>query len=55
MKLRFNKSEADPNHCLKAMDDRHPIPAPSEDELFQTGVDLSLAEVRGSWISDVEW
>ena len=35
MKLRFTKSEADPNHCLKVVDDRPLIPTPSEDDLFQ--------------------
>ena len=39
MKLRFTRSEADPNHCLKVVDDRPLIPAPSEDDLFLTSVD----------------
>ena len=39
MKLRFTKSEADPNHCLKVLDDIPLIPTPSEDGLFQTGAD----------------
>ena len=39
MKLRFNKSDADPNHCLKVVDDRPLIPAPYEDDLFLIGAD----------------
>ena len=39
MKLRFTKSEANPNHCLKVVDDRPLIPAPSKDDLFLIGVD----------------
>jgi len=37
MKSIFTKSEADPNHCLKVVDDRPLIPTPSEDDLFLTG------------------
>jgi len=39
MKLRFTKSDVDPNHCLKVVDDRPLRPAPSTDDLFQTGAD----------------
>jgi len=39
MKLRFTKSEVDPNHCLRVVDDRPLILAPSKDDLFQTGAD----------------
>jgi len=39
MKLRFTRSEADPNHCLKVVDDRPLILAPYEDDLFLTDVD----------------
>ena len=37
MKLRFTRSETDPNLYPKVVDDRPLIPAPSEDELFLTG------------------
>lgn len=36
MKLRFTRSEVDPNHCLKVVDDRSLTLAPSEDDLFLT-------------------
>jgi len=39
MKLRFNRSEIDPNHYLKVVDDRPLIPAPYEDDLFVTSAD----------------
>ena len=39
MKLRFTKSEVDPNHCLKVVDDRPLVLAHSEDDLFQASVD----------------
>lgn len=39
MKLRFTKSEGDPNHCLKVVDDRPLIPTPYENNLFLTSAD----------------
>lgn len=38
MKLRFTRSETDPN-LPKVMDDRPLVPAPYEDDLFLTGAD----------------
>ena len=37
MKLRFTKTEGNPNHCLKVVDDRPLIPTPYENNLFLTG------------------
>jgi len=34
MKLRFTRSEVDPNLCLKVVDDGPLIPTLSEDDLF---------------------
>ena len=39
MKLRFTRSETNPNHYLKVVDDRPLIPAPYKDDLFLTGAD----------------
>ena len=39
MKLRFNRSETDPNHYLKVVDDRPLILAPYEHNLFLIGAD----------------
>ena len=39
MKLRFTRSEVDPNHCLKVVDDRPLILAPHKDDLSLTGED----------------
>jgi len=39
MKLRFTKSEINPNHSPKVVDDRPIIPTPYEDNLFLTGAD----------------
>jgi len=39
MKLKFTRSEANPNLFLKVVNDRPLIPAPSEDDLFVTGAD----------------
>jgi len=39
MKLRFTRSEVDPNLCLKVVDDRPLILVPYEDDLFLTGTD----------------
>ena len=39
MKLRFTRSETDPNHYSKVVDDRPLISTPYEDDLFQTGAD----------------
>ena len=39
MKLRFANSEADPNHCLKVVDDRPFTPTPSKNDLFLIGAD----------------
>ena len=39
MKLRFTRSETDPNHYLKVVDDRPLILAPYEKDLFLTSVD----------------
>jgi len=39
MKLRFTRSETDPNHYLKVVNDRPFILAPYEDDLFLTGAD----------------
>ncbi len=56
MKLRFTRSEADPNHCLKVVDDRPLILAPYEDDFFLIGADpLSFAKIIVSWILDLEW
>ena len=46
MKLRFTRSEDDPNHCSKVVDDRSLIPAPSEDELFLTGADPLICKSK---------
>ena len=46
MKLRFTKSEANPNHCLNVVDDRPLILAPSEDDLFQTSVDPLTCRIK---------
>eukprot|EP00253_Pinus_taeda_P001979 PITA_01979 len=46
MKLRFSRSEADPNHCLKVLDDRPLIPAPSEDNLFLIGADPLICRIN---------
>lgn len=37
MKLTFTRSETNPNHYPKAMDDRPLILAPHKDDLFLTG------------------
>jgi len=37
MKLRFTRSEANPNLCFKVVDDRPLILVPYEDDLFLTG------------------
>ena len=37
MKLRFTRSETDPNHYPKVEDDRPLIPTPYEDDLFLIG------------------
>ena len=39
MTLRFTRSETDPNHYPKVVDDRPLIPTPYEDDLFLTGAD----------------
>jgi len=39
MKLRFTRSETDPNHYPKVVDDRPLIPTSYEDDLFLTGTD----------------
>ena len=39
MKLRFTRSETDPNHYLKVVGDIPLIPTPYEDDLFLIGVD----------------
>jgi len=39
MKLRFTRSEDDPNHCFKVLDDKPLILVPYEDDLFLTGAD----------------
>ena len=39
IKLGFTRSETNPNHCSKVVDDRPLIPAPSKDDLFLTGTD----------------
>jgi len=39
MKLRFTRSETDPNHYPKVVDDRPLILVPYEDDLFLTGAD----------------
>jgi len=46
MKLRFTKSEANPNHCLKVVDDRPLIPAPSKDDLFLTSADSLICRSK---------
>jgi len=46
IKLRFTRSEGDPNHCLKVMDDRPLILAPSEDNLFLIGADPLICKSK---------
>jgi len=46
MKLRFTRSEADPNHCLKVVDDRPLILAPYEDDLFLTGANPLICKIK---------
>ena len=46
MKLRLTRSEVDPNHCSKVVDDRPLIPTPSEDDLFLTGVDPLICKSK---------
>jgi len=46
MKLRFIRSEADPNLSLKVVDDRPVIPAPFEDDLFLTGADPLICKIK---------
>ena len=46
MKLRFIRSEADPNLCLKVVDDRPLIPTLSEDDLFLTGADPLICKSK---------
>ena len=46
MKLRFTRSEADPNHCLKVLDDRPLIQACYEDDLFLTGADPLIYKIK---------
>ena len=57
MKLRFTRSEANPNHCLKVVDDRPIILAPYEDDrpiiltpyeddLFLTGADPLICKSK---------
>eukprot|EP00253_Pinus_taeda_P033747 PITA_33747 len=45
MKLRITRSEADPNHCSKVVDDRPLIPTLSEGDLFLTGVDPLICKI----------
>lgn len=46
MKLRFTRSETDPNHCSKVVDDRPLVPAPSKDNLFLTGADPLICKSK---------
>ena len=46
MKLRFTRSETDPNHYLKVVDDRPLIPAPYEDGLFLIGADSLICRSK---------
>ena len=46
MKLRFTRSEIDPNHCLKVVDDRPLILAPYEDDLFLIGADPLICKSK---------
>jgi len=46
MKLRFTRSEADPNHCLKVVDDRPLTLVPYEDDLFLTGADPLICKSK---------
>ncbi len=46
MKLRFTRSEVDPNHCLKVVDDRPLILAPYEDDFFLTGADPLICKSK---------
>jgi len=39
MKLRFTRSEVDPNHGFKVVDDKPLILVPYEDDLFLTGTE----------------
>ena len=46
MKLRFTRSEANPNHCLKLVDDRPLILVPYEDNLFLTGTNPLICKSK---------
>jgi len=46
MKLRLTRSEVDPNHCSKVVDDRPLIPTPSEDDLFLLGADPLICKSK---------
>ena len=54
MKLRFTRSEIDPN-LLKVVDDRPLIPAPYEDDLFLTGADPLICKSKRELDSTLEW
>jgi len=46
MKLIFTRSESDPKHCLKVVDDRPLILAPYEDDLFLIGADPLICKSK---------
>lgn len=46
LKLRFTRSEDDPNHCLKVVDDRPLILVPYEDDLFLIGADPLICKSK---------
>ena len=46
MKLRFTKSETDPNYYSKVVDDRPLILTPYEDDLFLTGADPLICKIK---------
>ena len=46
MKLRFTRSETDPDHCSKVVDDRPLIPTPSEDDQFLTGANPLICKSK---------
>ena len=54
MKLRFTRSETDPNHYLKVVGDIPLIPTPYEDDLFLIGVDPLICRSKRELDSECE-
>ena len=54
MKLRFTRSEVDPNHCLKVVDDGPLILVPYEDDLFLTGTNPLIHKRKRELDSEFE-